>query len=260
MVLDISVVMPNYNCQKYLPFALDSINRQTLPDKNYEVIIVDDASTDDSWKFIQSWAKNRSNVRIYKNKKNSGQSISRNRAIDVAGGEYIALLDSDDLFIPSALENSLNFLSERPNVIYSYSAHKRIDEVGSFICDRRSQEFSFEDLFHYNFVGPLTCFSRKEHLEVGGFDSSLLYGQDWDHVLRFAQENLEKRFVFNPSSLYLYRWHSDNISNTKVEERKNFICSFLKDHLKIRGISGDVSWSHLTDSGYNYFDWDKKSE
>ncbi len=90
----VSIIVPVYNSGKYLKTCLDSLVNQTL--KNIEIIAVDDCSTDNSLLILMDYAKKYHNIKVYHNRENLGQGASRNRGLDVARGEYIGFVDSDD--------------------------------------------------------------------------------------------------------------------------------------------------------------------
>lgn len=102
----VSVVMPSYNTAKYISDSIDSVIAQTYP--NWELIIVDDCSTDDSMAVISSY--NDPRIRVLQNVKNSGAALSRNFALREAKGEWIAFLDSDDIWAPEKLEKQIAFM------------------------------------------------------------------------------------------------------------------------------------------------------
>ena len=95
--------MPNYNCEKFVAETLDSVLAQTY--NNWELLIVDDCSTDNSVKIIRDYCQKDERIKLFVNDKNSGAAASRNRALREASGKWIAFLDSDDLWLP---ENSKN--------------------------------------------------------------------------------------------------------------------------------------------------------
>ena len=97
----ISVIVPVYKVEKYLPACLDSLLAQTY--RNFELIVVNDGSPDDCWQIMQRYAAQDARVRIF-NKENGGVSSARNFGLDVARGEYIGFVDSDDLVLPQYLE------------------------------------------------------------------------------------------------------------------------------------------------------------
>lgn len=111
----ISVIMPVYNAGKFLPEAIESILSQTF--NNFEFIIVDDASTDNSWEIINQYANKDSRIRAFRNNKNLGVSATTNFAISKTQGKYIARMDADDLSFSDRFEKQLNYLKENDKVI-----------------------------------------------------------------------------------------------------------------------------------------------
>ncbi len=104
----VSIIMPSYNTAKYISDSIESIQAQTY--KNWELIIVDDCSTDNSIEVIQSFKDSR--IILLKNQKNSGAAISRNYALREAKGKWIAFLDSDDTWVPEKLEKQIKFMED----------------------------------------------------------------------------------------------------------------------------------------------------
>ena len=102
----ISVIVPVYNTEKYLPATLKFIAEQTFSDM--EIIFVNDCSTDNSLALLQEYASNDKRVKILNNEKNSGAAISRNKGIEAAQGEYLLFLDADDLFEPTLVADVAN--------------------------------------------------------------------------------------------------------------------------------------------------------
>ena len=254
----ISLVVPTYNVSRFIEGALDSVISQTLDPSKFEAIFVDDGSTDRTPKLIRDKVKGIDNVSFFPRNYNKGQSYSRDEAIKYAQGDYIALLDGDDILEPHALDSTLEFMVKNPEVQYSYSMHKRIDENGNFISDRPSYDFSKEELRHFNFVGHLKCFTKEIHNEIGGYDSKVLYAQDWDHVLRASEVLNENQISRNNDFLYRYRVHPNSISQSKKGERNKFIEGFLSKHLRKQGVEADVFLEKVTSDNYNYFNWREK--
>ena len=106
----ISIVLPVYNQANLVRESIESVLAQTY--SNWEMIIVDDCSTDNSYQIATEYAKKDSRIIVLQNEKNSGAAISRNKAIETAKGDYLAFLDSDDLWMPEKLEKQLNFMQE----------------------------------------------------------------------------------------------------------------------------------------------------
>lgn len=124
----VSIILPVYNSEKYIEETIKSVLNQTYT--NWELIIVDDCSKDNSLKIVEQLKTEQ--FRIIKNKENSGVALSRNKAIEKAQGKYIAFIDSDDLWEKEKLEKQLKFMEER-NIVFSFSSYKRIKENGNII-------------------------------------------------------------------------------------------------------------------------------
>lgn len=122
----VSIITPIYNGGKYVSHTIDSVINQTYP--NWEMIIVNDGSTDDSVKIIEEYLKKDDRITLY-SQSNGGSASARNNGIRRANGQYIALLDSDDLWEPFFLESQLALMKEK-NAALVYGSHKRIDEQG----------------------------------------------------------------------------------------------------------------------------------
>ena len=120
----ISVIMPAYNSAKTIEKSIDSVLKQTYRD--WELIIVDDCSKDDTLKLLEKY-KDDPRIRVLKNEVNSRAAITRNNALKVARGQYVAFLDSDDLWLAEKLEKQLAFMSEK-NAGFSFTSYSCIDE------------------------------------------------------------------------------------------------------------------------------------
>lgn len=121
----VSIITPTYNCGRFISKTIDSVQSQTY--KNWEMIIVDDCSNDDTREIVSKYQKNDNRIKYYKLEKNSGAAVARNKAMDLANGEYIAFLDSDDLWYPHKLEKQINFMKEN-NYSFSCTKYEQIDE------------------------------------------------------------------------------------------------------------------------------------
>lgn len=123
----VSIIMPSYNTSIYIGKSIQSIQQQTYT--NWELIIVDDCSTDDTDTQIEMFLNDK-RIHYYKNDKNSGAAISRNKALREAKGRWVAFLDSDDLWLPDKLEKQIHFM-EQNHYFFSYTKYEEIDEQGN---------------------------------------------------------------------------------------------------------------------------------
>ena len=110
----VSVIMPVYNGEKYLAEAIDSILVQTFTD--FELLIVDDGSQDNSAEIIRSYVKRDSRIRFFQQEQNEGSANARNRGIANAKGEFIAAMDCDDVSLPERLQKQVDFLESHPEI------------------------------------------------------------------------------------------------------------------------------------------------
>ena len=140
--------MPNYNCSRFLAQTIDSVISQTY--QEWELLIVDDKSTDDSVSIIQKYQEKDSRIKLFINKTNSGASYSRNTALLNTKGVYIAFLDSDDLWVPNKLEKQVKFMNDN-NCDFSYTEYSLIDEGNAFYFMTHTEFSRSSDYIAYLF-------------------------------------------------------------------------------------------------------------
>jgi glycosyltransferase involved in cell wall biosynthesis len=207
-----TVVITCYNIHEYITEAISSVLDQSY--RKYEIVIVDDGSTDETRNVIFPFLNN--NVK-YLAKKNGGPSSARNMGIAHAEGDLIAFLDGDDIWEPDKLLCQVNAMLNNPNAGMIFSDFSTFDSSGLFVsCKNRSMFRNLEPLeYHYlvarnNFIYPSTVIVRKSCFEqCGVFDETLRGPEDWDMWLRIARHF---DVLGLHSSLARIRQHSSNIS------------------------------------------------
>ncbi|MEQ8672649.1 MAG: glycosyltransferase family A protein [Aggregatilineales bacterium] len=217
----ISVIMPVYNGSKYLSEAINSILNQTFPE--FELIIVDDGSTDDSVLVIKKYMDQDDRVHLYQNQ-HGGACRARNTAIDHARFEWIAAMDADDIAIPERLAVQYEHSQADPEVVvwgtYMYRVDANEKRIGVFEQGPTSKEAFYkldrtqEIISLYN---PTAMFKRDIALKVGGYDPRLVAGQDselWDRMAEYGP------IVVIPQHLLCYRVHGSSISTKKLSQQK----------------------------------------
>jgi glycosyltransferase involved in cell wall biosynthesis len=205
----ISVIIPAYNQAKFLSAAVDSVLAQTYRD--YEIIVVDDGSTDSTAEVAKQYGDQ---VR-YLYQDNLGLAGARNTGIRAARGEYIGLLDSDDIWLPEYLRTMKNLASQHPEAVVFFCAARCMDMEGIDLTQevgRRSP--SSKDLYHQliraNFIIPSTVLMRQAPVRSAGlFDPRLRSCEDWDLWLRLLPQ---QSFVGIPDALVRYRIHGSSLS------------------------------------------------
>lgn len=123
----VSIIMPAYNCERFIETAIESVQNQTY--SNWELIITEDCSTDNTFEILKGVASRDKRVIILKNERNEGAAASRNRSIEKATGRFIAFLDSDDVWNPQKLEKQLFFMQEN-QFDFTCTSYDKIDENG----------------------------------------------------------------------------------------------------------------------------------
>lgn len=147
----VSIITPNWNCAQFIAETIRSVQAQTYT--NWEMNIVDDCSTDESEKVVESFLKEDGRIRFMRNDKNSGAAVSRNYALREAKGKWIAFLDSDDLWTPDKLEKQLAFMAEN-GYKFSYTEYIEMDEQGKEKGVRISGPKHVTRRGMYNFCWP----------------------------------------------------------------------------------------------------------
>lgn len=210
----ISVVMPVFNGSRYLETAINSILTQTLDD--FEVIAVNDGSTDDSQNILQRIAQADPRVRII-SQQNQGVTKSLNTGIWEAKGAYIARMDCDDLCTPTRFADQVEFLTHHPRVVAVGGEVEIVDPDGSPLIRLRTfyqhESIDTENLAGRTAVNHPAVMMRTEAVkQVGGYDPSFRYAQDLDLWLKLA----EVGELANLNSLVLqYRLHHESIGASK---------------------------------------------
>lgn len=156
----VSVIMPSWNTSNFIAESIQSVIDQTY--ENWELIIVDDCSTDNTDEVVAKFTDKR--IRYFKNEKNSGAALSRNRALREARGEWIAFLDSDDLWNPDKLEHQINFMNEHGYTL-SYTEYEKIDEESKplRIYVSGPEKVNKHKMYNYDYIGQLTMmYSAKK--------------------------------------------------------------------------------------------------
>jgi glycosyltransferase involved in cell wall biosynthesis len=209
----VSIILPVYNGEAYLDGALDSALGQTY--RNLELIVVDDGSRDRTRSIVEARAARDARVRLIV-QSNSGVAAARNRAIEAAGGEFIAPLDADDIWSPFKIERQVARmleLGDDTGLVYNWWVW--IDGDGA-VLDRspqwRVEGDAADALLQINFIGCASSplFRRLDVQALGGYDQTLSTGcEDWDLALRVAER---ARIGVVPSVLVGYRRHRDSMS------------------------------------------------
>lgn len=225
----VSIITPCYNASRFISQTIDSVLTQTFTD--WEMIIVDDGSKDDSSDIVEKYVKKDSRIRLIR-QPNGGSANARNHGIREATGRYIALLDADDLWLPQFLEKQIEFMKEK-NAICVYSSYKRIDENSNeilkpLIC---RPFVNYKKMQITNFIGCLTGLYDSSKYGKKYLDEKLKSIRD-DYAYWLEIVKLENAAYGNPEVLACYRVIKSSTTGNKLKlVKKQFW--FYRNYLKL---------------------------
>ena len=209
----VSIITPTFNAEKYVRATLQSVVDQSY--QNWEMILVDDASTDQTVKIIEDFAQKDNRIKLFKLDRNSGNGFARNVALEKATGKYIAYLDADDIWLPQKLEKQIKFLKDN-NLPFTFSFYDCIDEEGNAL-NRRVEaplNLTYNQLFFCNYVGNLTAIYDADFFGKIVIEATQKR-QDWRLWLTILKQIQSTKPV--PEPLAFYRIRNDSISSSKFK-------------------------------------------
>lgn len=212
----VSVVMPAYNAGKYIGDAIRSVQAQTY--ENWELLVIDDCSADHTVEIIQALANEDDRIRLIRNSQNSGTAQTRNHGLELSAGEWVALLDSDDVWHSEKLEKQLA-VALRTNADIVYCSYSLMDDRSHHLSDFVIPETtSYRDMLKENVIGCSTVLMRRAILTGRRF-SAEYYHEDyvlWLELLRDGYKAAADREVLTD-----YRIVKGSRSNDKLRSAKN---------------------------------------
>lgn len=208
----VSIITPSYNCAQFIGETIESIIAQTYTD--WELLITDDCSTDNSREIIERYANTDKRIKLYRLEHNSGAGVARNTSIDNASGGYIAFCDSDDRWYPDKLEKQLAFMA-RHNCSFSYTSYMTCDESGDttgiVVCPKK---VTYRSTQRDDKIGCLTAIYDVE--KVGKvYMPDLRKRQDWALKLKILAKSRIALGLKEP--LAVYRQRAQSLSRKKVD-------------------------------------------
>jgi teichuronic acid biosynthesis glycosyltransferase TuaG len=209
----VSIITPTFNAEKFIRATIESVQNQSY--QNWEMILVDDASTDETIAVIKEFIQNDNRLKLTELPKNSGNGFARNVALEKATGKYIAYLDADDLWFPQKLEKQIQFLKAN-NLSFTFSFYDCIDEEGNDLHKRVEAplNLTYEQLFFCNYVGNLTAIYDTDFFGKIVIEATQKR-QDWRLWLTILKQIEVTKPV--PETLAFYRIRRDSISSSKFK-------------------------------------------
>ena len=209
----VSIIMPLYNVQEFVKESIESVISQSYG--NWELIIVDDCSKDNSYDIAKQYSLQDNRIKLYQMNKNSGVAETRNFAISVARGRYLAFLDSDDLWDSDKLKVQITFMQAN-NLAFSFTAFTPINKSNSILykVNEVPLKFSYKDLLLQTAIGCLTVVYDTKQIGKCYFDTSLGKHEDYQCWLEILKKISYAGGLNTP--LAYYRIRENSLSSNKI--------------------------------------------
>lgn len=234
----ISIIMASYNYEQFIEEAIESVLNQTYP--NWELIIVDDGSKDNSIEIIQKYCEKDSRIKLFQheNAVNKGLKDTILLGLENASSEWISFLESDDIYMPICLEEKIRVIHQDNNTKFIFSDVELLGEeelirgYNNYLDSREKvlskDTISYADLFDLNFIPTFSCVMiKKDLLEGCKFDSIIPQNVDW---VLWTQLVEKTKFTYIRKKLTKWRKHSKNYMNSLcIDEQNKFTKELLKN-------------------------------
>ncbi len=216
----ISVIIPAYNCDRYIAQAVDSVLQQESC--SYEIIVIDDGSTDSTEHILESYG----DLLRYIKQENQGVAAARNHGIEIANGSFVAFLDADDYFLPQKLARQAEILNKRPDLGIVHSGWQRVDHQGNKLLDvcpwEQIPELDLENWLRWKPVLPSAMMFRREWLQyVGGFDARFPPAEDTNLVLKLALKGCKTAWLREIT--VCYRQHESSAMHKGLPQARSLM-------------------------------------
>ncbi|MDQ5901902.1 MAG: hypothetical protein QG606_118 [Patescibacteria group bacterium] len=262
----VSVIVPVYNHEKFIGVTIESVLFQTY--KNWELLIVDDCSTDGSWGIIQEYAKKDSRIRAFRNDENKGLIPNWKFLIDTSRGEYIAFLEGDDFFYENNLKRKLEVFEKYSDLGMVYCNFDVVNEKGEMVT-RDYRSFQNVRVYKNECISPSEYLSSKHHLinsygqvmirkyilKKVGYPRTLdpsekvFLPSDWDFNFRVSTQN---KVYYLEEVLFAYRRHSNNNSYDAVKAYKHISLLLAEYEKNFRENKGVITAIRYKRGRYTY--------
>ncbi len=239
----VSVVLPAYNQSHYLPAALDSVFAQTY--SNYELIVVDDGSTDATPEVLADYQRRHRFTVI--RQVNGGLPRALNAGFAVAQGEFLTWTSSDNIMLPDMLQVLVQALDVDRTVGLVYADRYLIDDDGNELGRFNVPDYDPYLLLHIDLVQCCFLYRRECMTRVGLYDPEFVYGEDWEYWIRISHFYAMKRI---PQALYRYRLHRNSMTSelmrgTARSLSYDVFAGRIRRRMPIRWIIGKLKWRWL---------------
>lgn len=214
----VSIVLPVYNGERFLSESIDSIIAQTY--QNWELIIIDDCSSDNSPEIAKNYAKKDTRIMYYRNEQNLKLPRSLNRGFSLSKGEYLTWTSDDNMYLPDALYKMVNAMKKEQAEFVFATCHV-INEKGEIVEEWGAPDDYQTAIMKGDFVGACFLYTRNVYDTIGEYDVNKFLVEDYDYWLRIFSRF---KVYYIKDYLYKYRWHDRSLTSTEKQDSINSMC------------------------------------
>lgn len=225
----VSIIIPCYNYGTYVKDTIDSIKKQTYD--NYECIIIDDGSTDNSADIIKKQIKDCKKFK-YIYQQNAGLSVVRNNGIQMSKGKYYVCVDADDMIYCDYIKNAVDYMENNSEcVLYYGKANYLFDDGKTVLWDLKEPQ-NYKDLLFANSIYSTAFIKTSEYYKTDGYDEDMKGYEDWEFLIRLLYKNFHIHQDINTDAL-LYRRHNISMNKNAEKNMMNLISYIYNKNIKI---------------------------
>lgn len=252
---EISVILPVYNGEDHIEESIESVLSQTY--QEFELIIVNDCSTDRTLEIIERYAKKDKRIKIVDNIKNLKLPRSLNEGFRNAKGKYYTWTSDDNMFLPNAFERMMAALATNPEAGMVYCDYEIINESGQKIGKRNLPEP--QTIYTGNCIGACFLYRSNVAKKVGEYSADMFLAEDYDYWLRIYKES---PIIHIREGLYLYRNHDKSLTATRLQEVKSQTVKVWINHLDfiLEHVTKQKERCEFFDIIYEYVAVDERKE
>ncbi|MBN1044499.1 glycosyltransferase family 2 protein, partial [Clostridium botulinum] len=269
---NISVIIPCYNCEKFIEKTVNSILNQTIKVK--EIILINDNSLDNTLEILKDIKKNNDKIiKIFNFTKNNGPSFSRNFGVKKAVSDYVLFMDSDDIASKYLIEKSISQfidMSKRDNYVLSYTSYFQIDEDDNIVNNIvKSIEVQPKEILGYEFLRNYVItsgvlISKENFYRAGKFNEKITYSEDWDLWIRVAMLG---GFIYIDEPLIKVRRRKESLSSNVKNMRdgeivvlKQYDLAFIEEAIHKRNLPNYINHCDFVSILFRMNQWEKGFE
>ncbi len=235
-VLAVSVIVPCYNCENFVEETINSILEQSYTD--YEIILIDDCSKDNTFSIIKKYEESYENIRAYKNTRNIGVALTRNTGVDLAKHKYIAFLDADDIWHKDKLRIQMEYIVENKEVDmlatnYQLYDEKLLNKINDCVVPKK---ITYKTLMYENVIGLSTTLIKKEVFDKFKMSNKYIH-EDYELWLKLLKNGYQIHGIEKPLVKYRLLETSRNASKwNSLKGRVLILCKEEKINIFFIGI------------------------